>query len=71
VRDHLGEEKGGARVKLTVGGGMEAAARSGNGSVTGMDGRRRGRRGVVLTWPMRKRMGEERERGHGRQHRPF
>jgi hypothetical protein len=45
-----------------VGGGSNSA-RSCGGSVTSMDGRRRGRRGGVLARPMRKRMGEEREKG--------
>jgi hypothetical protein len=58
VRDHLVEEKG-ARESSSPWGKNG----SGDGSTTGVNGRPRGRRGGVLTGPMRKRMGEERERG--------
>jgi hypothetical protein len=68
VRDHLAEEKGarGSSSLWGVGDGGDGgsnAARSGSGSVTSMDGRRRERRGGVLARMMRKRMREEREKG--------
>jgi hypothetical protein len=56
VRDHLAEEKGGARVELTVKGGGNGsgmnAVRSDGGSVTDIDGR--GRRGGVLARSVKK-----------------
>jgi hypothetical protein len=54
--------RGGGGGKNGSGDGSNAV-RSGGGSVTSADGRRRGRRGGVLTQPMRKIMGEGRERG--------